>query len=73
MKIQPSKTERPGEDVIGRTVLPWDEKYAEYVHGTLLEKEQRQRDRAWIWKVVKVGLCIRQIPAAIVGSEDGHP
>ena len=70
MKVQPCKIGRPGEDIVGRTVLPWDEKYTEYAHGTPLEKEQRQRDRAWIWKAMKVGLCFRQIPAAIVGSED---
>jgi len=72
MTIQPCKIERPGEDVAGRKVLPWDEKYAECAHGMLLEKEQRQRERAWIWKVVKVGLLLSPIwvaaLVAIIGT-----
>ena len=61
MKIQPCKIERPGEDVVGRKVLPCEGKYAEYAHGILLEKEQRQPDRTWIWKVVKFGLLLSPI------------
>ena len=70
MKIQPYKIERPGEDVVGRKVLPAKEKYAEYAHGMLLQKEQRQQDRAWIWGVVKVGLLLSPIwvtALAIIG------